>query len=38
MNSSVLSLLSTGETSGFVIESGHGQTNVTPVFEVIFYI
>ena len=34
MNSATLSLFSTGETSGLVIESGHGLSTVTPVFEV----
>jgi len=33
MNSSVSSLLSTGHTTGLVIESGEGTTNVTPIFE-----
>ncbi len=37
MNSATLSLFSTGETSGLVIESGHGLSTVTPVFEVYFY-
>lgn len=34
LNSSTLSLFSTGETTGLVVESGHGLTTVTPVFEV----
>lgn len=34
MNSATLSLFSTGETTGLVVESGHGLTTVTPVFEV----
>ena len=34
MNSATLSLFSTGETTGLVIESGHGLSTVTPVFEV----
>eukprot|EP01016_Furgasonia_blochmanni_P024430 TRINITY_DN2634_c0_g2_i4.p1 TRINITY_DN2634_c0_g2~~TRINITY_DN2634_c0_g2_i4.p1 ORF type:complete len:416 (-),score=66.10 TRINITY_DN2634_c0_g2_i4:987-2234(-) len=33
MNSSVLSLFSTGRSSGLVIESGHGTTSSVPVFE-----
>ncbi|EGR31582.1 hypothetical protein IMG5_106340 [Ichthyophthirius multifiliis] len=32
-NSSTLSLFSTGETTGLVIESGHSQTTCIPVFE-----
>jgi actin-related protein len=34
MNSSVLSLFSTGRTRGLVVESGHGFTSTLPVFEV----
>jgi actin-related protein len=34
MNSATLSLFSTGKTTGFVIESGHGLTTATPIFEV----
>lgn len=37
MNSSTLSLFSTGDTTGLVIESGHGLTTVTPIFEVNIY-
>ena len=33
MNSSTLSLFSTGTTTGLVIESGHSTTSVIPVFE-----
>ena len=33
MNSAVLSLFSTGRTSGLVIESGQGVTNAVPIFE-----
>jgi actin-related protein len=35
MNSATLSLLSTGNTSGLVIESGEGVTSVVPIYEVI---
>ena len=33
MNSSTLSLFSTGHTTGFVTEIGHGSTTAIPVFE-----
>lgn len=33
MNSAVLSLFSTGRTSGLVIESGQGVTYAVPIFE-----
>lgn len=33
MNSTVLSLFSTGRTRGIVLESGHGVTCVAPIFE-----
>jgi actin-related protein len=33
MNSSVLSLFATGRTRGIVLESGHGVTSVSPIFE-----
>eukprot|EP00331_Platyophrya_macrostoma_P002509 CAMPEP_0176418056 /NCGR_PEP_ID=MMETSP0127-20121128/7238_1 /TAXON_ID=938130 /ORGANISM="Platyophrya macrostoma, Strain WH" /LENGTH=438 /DNA_ID=CAMNT_0017798297 /DNA_START=29 /DNA_END=1345 /DNA_ORIENTATION=- len=33
MNSSTLSLFSTGRTRGLVVESGHGVTGSVPVFE-----
>jgi actin len=33
MNSSALSLFSTGATTGFVAELGHGLSTVIPVFE-----
>lgn len=33
MNSATASLLSSGSTTGLVIESGHGTSNVTPIFE-----
>jgi actin-related protein len=32
MNSSTLSLFSTGATTGFVTEIGHGTTTVVPVY------
>lgn len=32
-NSATLSLFATGSQTGLVVESGHGITNVTPVFE-----
>ena len=38
MNSATLSLFSTGETSGLVVESGHGLTTVSPIFEVLYKI
>jgi centractin len=33
MNASTLTLFSSGETTGFVIESGHGITTVCPIYE-----
>jgi len=33
MNSSILSLFATGQTTGFVVESGHGFTSTLPIFE-----
>jgi len=33
MNTAVLSLFSTGKTTGLVTECGHGLTNAVPVFE-----
>ena len=33
MNSSSTTLFSTGETTGLVLESGHGITTVCPIFE-----
>lgn len=33
MNSSTLSLFSTGTTTGLVIESGHSLTSCVPIFE-----
>lgn len=33
MNSSTLTLFSSGETTGFVMESGHGITTVCPIYE-----
>lgn len=33
MNTAVLSLFSTGRTTGLVAECGHGLTNAVPVFE-----
>ncbi len=32
MNSSTLSLFSTGQTTGFVVEIGHGSTTAIPIF------
>jgi len=33
MNSSSLSLFSTGQTTGLVVETGHSQSTVVPIFE-----
>jgi len=33
MNSSCTALFSAGETTGLVLESGHGMTTVCPIFE-----
>jgi actin-related protein len=33
MNTSVLSLFSTGKTTGLVVECGEGVSNTVPVFE-----
>jgi actin-related protein len=37
LNSSVLSLFSTGMTEGLVIEMGHGRTSVVPIYGVICF-